>query len=142
MDTSLPHGEIQPKLLLLDPYPRNNPYRMTASERRSIWFPKLSLPAIAAYTPTTWDVEIVDEAVTDIDLETPCDVVGVSIMTCYAPRAYEIADEFRRRRNWSFSEECTPPIAQMKPFAIAMPLSAEKPKTFGFKSLPTSRPGP
>jgi len=97
MATSLPHDEIRPKLLLLDPYPRNNPYRMTASERRSIWFPKLSLPAIAAYTPTTWDVEIVDEAVMDINYETPCDVVGVSIMTCYAPRAYEIADEFRRR---------------------------------------------
>ncbi len=97
MDTSPPHGKVRPKLLLLDPYPRNNPYRMTASERRSIWFPKLSLPAIAAYTPTTWDVEIVDEAVMDINFETPCDVVGVSIMTCYAPRAYEIADEFRRR---------------------------------------------
>lgn len=97
MEISLPHGEIRPKLLLLDPYPRNNPYRMTASERRSIWFPKLSLPAIAAYTPTTWDVEIVDEAVMDINFETPCDVVGLSIMTCYAPRAYEIADEFRRR---------------------------------------------
>ena len=97
MEISLPHGEIRPKLLLLDPYPRNNPYRMTASERRSIWFPKLSLPAIAAYTPTTWDVEIVDEAVMDINFETPCDVVGLSIMTCYAPRGYEIADEFRRR---------------------------------------------
>ncbi|MDT3776882.1 radical SAM protein [Nitrospira sp. MA-1] len=98
MDTPLTHSEIRPKLLLLDPYPRNNPYRMSASERRSIWFPKLSLPAIAAYTPTTWNVEIVDEAVMDINFETPCDVVGISIMTCYAPRAYEIADEFRRRR--------------------------------------------
>lgn len=97
MDTSLTHVASRPKLLLLDPYPRNNPYRMTVSERRSIWFPKLSLPAIAAYTPTTWDVEIVDEAVKDIDFETPGDVVGISIMTCYAPRAYEIADEFRRR---------------------------------------------
>lgn len=59
MDTTLPHDKICPKRLLLDPYPRNNPYHMTASERRSIWFQKLSLPAIAAYTPTTWDVEIV-----------------------------------------------------------------------------------
>jgi radical SAM superfamily enzyme YgiQ (UPF0313 family) len=70
---------------------------MTASERRSIWFPKLSLPVIAAYTPPAWDVELVDEAVTDINFDTPCDLVGLSIMTCYAPRAYEIADEFRRR---------------------------------------------
>ena len=87
----------RPKLLLLDPYPRNNPYHMTASERRSIWFPKLSLPVIAAYTPSSWDIELVDEATTDINFETPCDLVGLSVMTCYAPRAYEIAEEFRAR---------------------------------------------
>ena len=84
-------------LLLLDPYPRNNPYRMTASERRSIWFPKLSLPVIAAYTPPTWDVKLVDEAVQTIDFDEPCDMVGISVMTCYAPRAYELATEFRKR---------------------------------------------
>ncbi len=84
-------------LLLLDPYPRNNPYSMTASERRSIWFPKLSLPAIAAYTPPNWDVRLFDEAVQDIDFDQPCDLVGISIMTCYAPRAYELATEFRKR---------------------------------------------
>lgn len=84
-------------LLLLDPYPRDNPYRMTASERRSIWFPKLSLPTIAAYTPSHWDVKLVDEAVQDIDFDEPCDLVGLSVMTCYAPRAYEIAGEFRKR---------------------------------------------
>jgi len=97
METMTTPLGTRPKLLLLDPYPRNNPYRMTASERRSIWFPKLSLPVIAAYTPPTWDIELVDEAVTDIDFDTPCDLVGLSIMTCYAPRAYEIADEFRQR---------------------------------------------
>lgn len=84
-------------LLLLDPYPRDNPYRMTPSERRSIWFPKLSLPVIAAYTPPTWDVQLVDEAVQTIDLDQPCDLVGISVMTCYAPRAYELATEFRKR---------------------------------------------
>ena len=31
------------RLLLVDPYPRNNPYRLSASERRAAWFPKLSL---------------------------------------------------------------------------------------------------
>ncbi len=84
-------------LLLLDPYPRNNPYRMTARERRSIWFPKLSLPVIAAYTPGTWNVQLVDEAVRTIDFDQPCDLVGISVMTCYAPRAYELATEFRKR---------------------------------------------
>ena len=85
------------RLLLVDPYPRDNPYRLTASERRAVWFPKLSLPTIAAYTPENWDVALVDEAVQDIDFDYPCDMVGLSIMTCYAPRAYEIATEFRKR---------------------------------------------
>ena len=84
-------------LLLVDPYPRNNPYHLTASERRAVWFPKLSLPVIAAYTPQDWEVVLVDEAVQDIDFDQPCDLVGLSIMTCYAPRAYEIATEFRKR---------------------------------------------
>jgi radical SAM superfamily enzyme YgiQ (UPF0313 family) len=85
------------RLLLVDPYPRNNPYHLTASERRAVWFPKLSLPTIAAYTPENWDVDLVDEAVEDINFDDPCDMVGLSIMTCYAPRAYEIAAEFRKR---------------------------------------------
>ncbi len=84
-------------LLLIDPYPRNNPYHLTASERRAVWFPKLSLPTIAAYTPSGWDVVLVDEAVQDVDFDQPCDLVGLSIMTCYAPRAYEISAEFRKR---------------------------------------------
>ncbi|MFQ5991717.1 MAG: B12-binding domain-containing radical SAM protein [Nitrospiraceae bacterium] len=85
------------KLLLVDPYPRNNPYHLSASQRRSIWFPKLSLPVIAAYTPESWEVDLVDESVVDVDFDTPCDLVGLSVMTCYAPRAYEIATEFRKR---------------------------------------------
>ena len=85
------------KLLLVDPYPRENPYHLGASERKAIWFPKLSLPVIASYTPEHWDVEIQDEAIRHIDFDYPADMVGISIMTCYAPRAYEIADEFRRR---------------------------------------------
>ena len=84
-------------LLLVDPYPRNNPYHLTADERRAVWFPKLSLPVIAAYTPPDWEVILVDEAVQDIDFDQACDLVGLSIMTCYAPRAYEISTEFRKR---------------------------------------------
>src|SRR5438876_10531823 len=85
------------KLLLVDPYPRENRYHLGPSERKAIWFPKLSLPAIAAYTPEHWDVEIQDESVRAIDLEYTADLVGISVMTCYAPRAYELAAEFRKR---------------------------------------------
>src|SRR5207244_483660 len=41
--------------------------------------------------------EIQDEAVREIDLEYTADLVGISVMTCYAPRAYQLADEFRKR---------------------------------------------
>ena len=85
------------RLLLVDPYPLNNPYHLTASERRAVWFPKLSLPVIAAYTPESWSVDLVDEAVQEVNFDYPCDLVGISVMTCYAPRAYEIAAEFRKR---------------------------------------------
>ncbi len=85
------------RLLLVDPYPLNNPYHLTASERRAVWFPKLSLPVIAAYTPESWSVDLVDEAVQEVNFDHPCDLVGISVMTCYAPRAYEIATEFRKR---------------------------------------------
>jgi radical SAM superfamily enzyme YgiQ (UPF0313 family) len=81
----------------VDPYPLNNPYHLTASERRAVWFPKLSLPVIAAYTPESWSVALVDEAVQEVNFDYPCDLVGISVMTCYAPRAYEIAGQFRKR---------------------------------------------
>ena len=87
----------QRKLLLVDPYPRESPYHLGPSERKAIWFPKLSLPAIAAYTPEHWEIEVQDEAVREIDLDYPADMVGISVMTCYAPRAYQLADEFRKR---------------------------------------------
>jgi hypothetical protein len=97
---SRPTGGSQTRrLLLVDPYPRENPYRLTASERRAVWFPKLSLPVIAAYTTEDWQVDLVDEAVQDVNFDHPCDLVGLSIMTCYAPRAYETATEFRKRGN-------------------------------------------
>jgi radical SAM superfamily enzyme YgiQ (UPF0313 family)/anti-anti-sigma regulatory factor len=95
-------------LLLVDPYPEDNPYRMNDYEMRQIWFPKLSLPVIAAQTPKTWDVRIVDESRTMVRKALVDEVirewgaenilVGISTqMTCYTPRAYEIADQFRAR---------------------------------------------
>jgi radical SAM superfamily enzyme YgiQ (UPF0313 family)/anti-anti-sigma regulatory factor len=95
-------------LLLIDPYPEDNPYRIDPKEMRAMWFPKLSLPVIAARTPKTWDVRIVDEGRTIVRKPLIDDVirergaenlfVGISTqMTCYTNRAYEIADQFRAR---------------------------------------------
>ena len=127
--------------MLVDPYPRNNPYRLTASERRAVWFPKLSLPVIAAYTPENWEVSLVDEAVQDIDFDYPCDMVGLSIMTCYAPRAYEIATEFRKRGKTIVMGASIPRTAPTKLFGMPTRSSVEKPKISGHSWSRTMRRG-
>ncbi len=87
----------QRKVLFIEPYPENNVYRMASKERQALWFPKLSLPSLAAYTPSHWEVQIVDESVDRINFDAQVDLVGISAMTCYAPRAYEISQQFRAR---------------------------------------------
>ena len=59
--------------------------------------PFLSLPTLATYTPPDVEVTIVDEKVEQINFDAPYDMVGITIMTPLAPRAYEIAEEFHRR---------------------------------------------
>ena len=57
----------------------------------------LALPTIAALTPEDIEVSITDENIEQIDFDKPVDLVGVTCSTWLAPRAYEIADEFRQR---------------------------------------------
>ena len=119
------------RLLLVDPYPRNNPYRLTASERRAVWFPKLSLPTIAAYTPASWEVSLVDEAVHDIDFDFPCDIVGLSMLPAMPLAPTRLQQNFAsevRRSSWG---EFIPPTAPTKRFDMRMRSSVEKPKISG-----------
>jgi len=60
-------------------------------------FSLLSLLNVAAETPAGIDVQIVDEQVEETPLDGACDLVGITCMTAAAPRAYELADLFRRR---------------------------------------------
>ncbi len=57
----------------------------------------LALPSLAAATPPGHRVRIVDEMIEPVDFDEDCDLVGITAMTFKATRAYEIADEFRRR---------------------------------------------
>ncbi len=57
----------------------------------------LALPTLAALTPVQHQVHIVDENYEVVDLDFPCDIVGITAMTQQALHAYELADEFRRR---------------------------------------------
>lgn len=59
--------------------------------------PPLGLMTLAALTPADCEVSIVDEEVSDIDFDAETDLVGITALTITANRAYEIADEYRRR---------------------------------------------
>jgi radical SAM superfamily enzyme YgiQ (UPF0313 family) len=59
-------------------------------------FPTLALTTLAALTPPDWEVTISDENVEEIDFQDPADLIAISAMTPLAPRAYELADKFRR----------------------------------------------
>lgn len=63
--------------------------------KRSLLSP-LGLITVAAYTPEGVDVRIVDENVEPIDFSDRPDLIGISVMTATAARAYEIADRYRK----------------------------------------------
>ncbi|MBT3386984.1 MAG: B12-binding domain-containing radical SAM protein [Desulfobacula sp.] len=55
------------------------------------------LLVISTLTPDHIEIEIIDENFDDIDFNKAYDLIGISVMTHQASRAYEIADEFRSR---------------------------------------------
>jgi radical SAM superfamily enzyme YgiQ (UPF0313 family) len=59
--------------------------------------PFLGLPTIAAHTPADCQIKMVDERISRVDFSDDADLIGISVMTPLATRAYEIADEFKRR---------------------------------------------
>ncbi len=59
--------------------------------------PPFSLAAVASATPAHINVRIIDEAIEPVDYSYPADLVGITILTRFAPHAYEIADKYRSR---------------------------------------------
>jgi len=57
----------------------------------------LALPTLAGLTPKKHEVILVDDNIEAPDFDEPVDLVGLTGMTCYINRAFEIADEYRRR---------------------------------------------
>jgi radical SAM superfamily enzyme YgiQ (UPF0313 family) len=57
----------------------------------------LPMAQIAALTPKDIDIVFYDDRMEDIPYDEPTDLVGISIETYTAKRAYQIASEYRRR---------------------------------------------
>ena len=67
------------------------------SKRKKALLPPLGLAMVAAVTPTDIEIRLIDENVTAIDFREHFDLVGITVLTITAPRAYEIADAYRTR---------------------------------------------
>jgi radical SAM superfamily enzyme YgiQ (UPF0313 family) len=85
------------KVTLVSPDLQSTHFKFTPKEVKSFWFAKLTLPHLAALTPEDIEVKLVDEAVEPINYDDPTDLVGITVNTYLAPRAYEISAEFRKR---------------------------------------------
>ena len=59
---------------------------------------RVNLPLLAALTPPGHTVTIVDEAFAADDNNQAVDLVGITVLTEVAPRAYQIGDAYRRKR--------------------------------------------
>lgn len=58
----------------------------------------LGLLILAALTPKKYEIEFIDENLKDINFEKHYDLVAISAITQQSIRAYQIADEFRKRK--------------------------------------------
>lgn len=59
--------------------------------------PPLGLATVAGLTPPDVEVEICDENIEEIDFDKDCNIVGLTAYLVQGPRAFQIAQEFRKR---------------------------------------------
>ncbi|HKQ79836.1 MAG TPA: radical SAM protein [Blastocatellia bacterium] len=88
----------RPRILLLSP--RGPLYRHRGGIwKKSMRYAPLTLTTLASLIPPEIgaEVRLVDEGVDEIDPGMEADLVGISAITGTAPRAYEIARQFRQR---------------------------------------------
>ena len=60
-------------------------------------WPPLSLQQVAAYTPKEHTIKLIDDNFEKVPYDEDFDLIAITARTCVALRAYEIADEFRKR---------------------------------------------
>lgn len=67
--------------------------------RKSLRYQPLTLTTLAALVPSELDCELqlLDEGIHDVPLDLQADVIGLTVITGTARRAYELADHFRAR---------------------------------------------
>jgi radical SAM superfamily enzyme YgiQ (UPF0313 family) len=66
---------------------------------QSLRYMPLTLPTLAALVPEDLDTEVIciDEGITEVDPQIHADLIGMTVITGTAARAYELSAQFRRR---------------------------------------------
>src|ERR1700689_1304149 len=67
--------------------------------KKSLRYQPLTLTTLAALIPPEIpvDLQLFDEGIADVPLDLDADLVGLTVLTGTAMRAYELADHFRKR---------------------------------------------
>lgn len=84
------------KILLISPKIKQG-HGSIKNEKAKFSVPPIQLPYLAALTPHDFDVNVIDENIDNIDFDERVDLVGITVLTMAAPRAYEIADKYRKQ---------------------------------------------
>lgn len=87
------HNSKPKKVLLIFPREKGVKY----SNDTFYPFPMQGLTLLAAQFPKHYEIQIVNEVIEEIPFDKEVDLVGITALTCVAKRAYEVADQFRRR---------------------------------------------
>jgi radical SAM superfamily enzyme YgiQ (UPF0313 family) len=83
-----------PTLLLIT---ASSPDIQRVRRARVLNFQQITMPYLAAFVPSHWNVRHVDEAVEAVDLAAPVDLVAITFHTPSAPHVYSLAARFRAR---------------------------------------------
>lgn len=84
------------KVLLIGPTALD--YNGNPIKQRKLHLPGLTLPMLAAVTPPDVQLRLISETVEDIPFNEHWDLVGITGMGSGIVRAWQIADEFRKRK--------------------------------------------
>src|ERR1700733_7246234 len=93
-----PISNQRPKIALISP--KGPLYRNRGGIwKKSLRYQPLTLTTLAALIPSDLPVELrlIDEGIADVPLEIEADLIGLTVITGTAVRAYELADHFRQR---------------------------------------------
>jgi radical SAM superfamily enzyme YgiQ (UPF0313 family) len=74
-----------------------SPVSFVSKREKAVNFSRLSLATVAALFPRGTKIEIINDSIEEIDYDEKVDLVGITSITSTVPRAYEIADTFRKK---------------------------------------------